>query len=108
MNANDKWEKKQCTKNSANAISDILDDQKKTEVKKYSCYLESEIESKPEAHYNYGYDKSNGKSLSPKKKIKRDKRNLSEEKKMMKKKRKKRMRVKARRTIERWKTNEIG
>ena len=63
---------KKYTKNSANVISEILDDRKKTEVKKYRYYSESEIESEPEAYNSYGYDDSNGKTLQPKKKIKRD------------------------------------
>ena len=49
---------------------------KRAEVKKYCCYSESEIESEPEAYYNYGYDESDGKPLPSKKKIKRDRRNL--------------------------------
>ena len=53
--------------------------QKKPEVKKHRYYPESVIESKPKAYYNYNYDESNGKPLLPKKKIKRDRRNLSEE-----------------------------
>ena len=49
---------------------------KKPEVKKYRYHSESEIENKPEAYYNYSYDKSDGKPLLPKKKIKRNRRNL--------------------------------
>ena len=45
---------------------------KKTEVKKYRYYSESEIKSEPEAYNSYRYDESNGKTLPPKKKIKRD------------------------------------
>ena len=51
---------------------------KKLEVKKYHYYSESKIESKPEAYHNYDYDESDGKTLPPKK-IKRGRRNLSEE-----------------------------
>ena len=49
---------------------------KKPEVKKYRYHSESEIENKPEAYYNYSYDKSDGKPLLPKKKIKRNRRSL--------------------------------
>ena len=55
----------------------MLDDRKKQKQK--TSYSESEIESEPEAYYNYGYDKSNGKPTLPKKKIKRNRHNLSKE-----------------------------
>ena len=53
----------------------------KPEVQKYRYCSESEIESEPEAYYNYGYDESNGKILLPKNKIKRDSQNFSEDEK---------------------------
>ena len=52
---------------------------KEPEVKKHRYHSEYEIESKPEAYYNNGYDKSDEKPLPPKKKIKRNRRNLSKE-----------------------------
>ena len=52
---------------------------KKTKLKKYHYYSESETESEPEIYYNYGYDKSDGKTLPPKKKIKTGRRKLVEE-----------------------------
>ena len=55
---------KKYTKNSANVISEILDDRKKTEVNKYRYYSESVIESEPEAYNSYGYDESNGENSS--------------------------------------------
>ena len=57
---------------------------KKPEVKKYRYHSESEIESKPEAYYNYGYDESDRKPLLPKRKIKRNRRNLFKEEKNVK------------------------
>ena len=65
-------------KNSTNVINDILDNQK-PEVKKYCYYSEGNLESKPKAYHNYGYDESHRKTLLPKKKTKRDRHNLSEE-----------------------------
>ena len=50
----------------------------KPEVKKYRYDSESEIQRKPEVYHNYGYDENNGKTLPPKKKMKRGRCNLSE------------------------------
>ena len=48
-------------------------------MKKYRYYLESEIGSEPETYYNNGYDEGNGKPPPLKKKIKRNRGNLSKE-----------------------------
>ena len=76
---------------------------RKPEVKKYSCYSESE----PEAYYNYGHDESEGKPLPPKQKIKKDRRNLSEEKKWRTRRGRRGWKQKWEWKMEGWKTNEI-
>ena len=52
---------------------------KKSEVKTHRYYSESEIDCEAEAYYKCGYDESDEKPLPSKKKIKRNRCNLSED-----------------------------